>query len=306
MNYSLRQLEIFLKVADTGSVTLASEALYLSQPAVSIQLRNLQDQFSIPLTRTIGRKIEVTEFGQEIAAAARNILNQVYEIHYRTLAYQGHLAGQIKIATVSTGKYVMPFFMSGFLKQYTDIKFLMDVTNKQRALESLEKQEVDFALVSVLPENLPIRAIPLMPQKLFLVGSGNMPVIKPVSNNWKNIPLIFREYGSGTRYLMEKFLSDNDISYEAQFELTSNEAVLQAVKAGLGYSIMPLVSMQHELQSGDLVIIPVKGFPIEANWQLICLKSRILMPAAIAFLTYLEGRKEEICNQWFSWLNDFE
>lgn len=306
MNYSLRQLEIFLKVADMGSVTLASEALFLSQPAVSIQLRNLQEQFSIPLTRTIGRRIEVTEFGQEIAAAARNILNQVYEINYRTMAYQGHLAGQIKIATVSTGKYVMPFFISGFLKQYTDIKFLMDVTNKQRALESLEKGEVDFALVSVIPENLPIRTIPLMPQKLFLVGPGNIPVIKPVSNDWKNIPLIFREHGSGTRYLMEKFLTDNDISFTAQFELTSNEAVLQAVKAGLGYSIMPLVSMQHELQSGELVIVAVKGFPIEANWQLICLKSRVLMPASLAFLSYLDGQIEEIHSKWFGWLNDFK
>ena len=110
MNYTLHQLQVFLKVAQTQSVTKASEALHLTQPAVSIQLRNFQDQFEIPLTEVIGRKIFITDFGKEIAVAAENILNEVYAINYKTLAYKGQLAGRLKISVVSTGKYVMPYF----------------------------------------------------------------------------------------------------------------------------------------------------------------------------------------------------
>ena len=110
MNYTLNQLRIFLKIVQTQSVTKAAEELHLTQPAVSIQLKNFQDQFEIPLTEVLGRKIYITDFGKEIAVSAENILNQVYAINYKTLAYQGQLTGRLKISVVSTGKYVMPYF----------------------------------------------------------------------------------------------------------------------------------------------------------------------------------------------------
>lgn len=110
MNYTLRQLQIFLKIVQLKSVTKAAEALNLTQPAVSIQLKNFQDQFEIPLTDVVGRRIFITDFGNEIAESAENILNQVYAINYKTLAYKGQLAGRLKISVVSTGQYVMPFF----------------------------------------------------------------------------------------------------------------------------------------------------------------------------------------------------
>ena len=109
MNYTLHQLQIFLKIAELQSITKASEALHLTQPAVSIQLKNFQDQFPIPLTEVVGRRLFITDFGKEIAGAAEKILNEVHEINYRTLAYQGKLSGRLKISVVSTGKYVMPF-----------------------------------------------------------------------------------------------------------------------------------------------------------------------------------------------------
>ena len=114
MNYTLNQLRIFLKVVQTESVTKAAEELFLTQPAVSIQLKNFQDQFDIPLTEVVGRKIYITDFGREIAEAAENIINHVHAINYKTLAYKGQLTGQLKISVVSTGKYVMPFFLSKF------------------------------------------------------------------------------------------------------------------------------------------------------------------------------------------------
>ena len=114
MHYTLHQLQIFLKVSQTKSVTKAAEELHLTQPAVSIQLRNFQDQFEIPLTELVGRKIYITDFGKEIAESAENILNQVYAINYKSSAFSGQLSGRLKISVVSTGKYVMPYFFSNF------------------------------------------------------------------------------------------------------------------------------------------------------------------------------------------------
>jgi DNA-binding transcriptional LysR family regulator len=129
MNYTLSQLQIFLKVTQTLSVTKASEELHLTQPAVSIQLKKFQDQFDIPLTEVVGRKIYITDFGREIAELAENILNQAYTIHNKTLAHKGQLTGRLKISVVSTGKYVMPYFLSDFIKLHPGIELLMDVTN---------------------------------------------------------------------------------------------------------------------------------------------------------------------------------
>ena len=165
MYYTLNQLQIFLKIVQTQSVTKASEELHLTQPAVSIQLRNFQDQFDIPLTEVIGRKIYITDFGLEIAEAAENIINQVYAINYKTLAYKGQLTGRLKISVVSTGKYVMPYFLTNFMEQNSGIELMMDVTNKNKVVESLENNEVDFALVSVLPNNLNIEKLDLLQNK---------------------------------------------------------------------------------------------------------------------------------------------
>ena len=168
MNYTFNQLQIFLKVVKTKSVTKASEELHLTQPAVSIQLKNFQDQFEIPLTEVVGRKIYITDFGNEIALAAEEIINQMYAINTKTLAYKGQLHGRLKISVVSTGKYVMPFFLSNFMREHSSIELLMDVTNKIKVIESLEKNEVDFALVSILPKNINVEKLDLLSNKLFL------------------------------------------------------------------------------------------------------------------------------------------
>lgn len=305
MNYTLHQLEVFLKVAETGSVTRSAEQLFLSQPAVSIQLKNFQEQFSIPLTRTVGRRIEITDFGMEIARAARTILEEVYAVHYKTQAYQGILAGQLKIATASTGKYVMPFFLSGFLQEHPGIELIMDVTNRDKALQSLERQEVDFALVSVLPDHLQVHALNLMPQRLYLVGSTAGMLSGMKDDGWEKLPLIFREPGSGTRFLMEQYLKDRNIAYRKKIELTSNEAVKQAVRAGLGLSVIPLVSMRHELASGEFTLLHREGLPLETQWQVIYLKHRALLPAPLAWLEYVRRERERLVLNWFGWINDF-
>jgi DNA-binding transcriptional LysR family regulator len=307
MNYTLNQLQIFLKIVQTKSVTKASEELHLTQPAVSIQLKNFQDQFDIPLTEVVGRKIYITDFGYEIAEAAENILNQVYAINYKTMAYKGQLTGKLKISVVSTGKYVMPFFLKGFINLHEGIELLMDVTNKQQVVESLENNDVDFALVSILPSALNFEKLDLLQNKLFLVGSTQATIKKKQPNKeiLSELPLIFREKGSGTRHTMERFIQRNEINANKKMELTSNEAVKQAILAGLGYSIMPLIGIRNELHNKELQIIPVKGLPIKTTWSLIWLKGKKHSPVAAAFLDYLKKQKGKIVEDNFSWYENY-
>lgn len=308
MNYTLNQLRIFLKIVEKQSITKASEELHLTQPAVSIQLKNFQDQFEISLTEVVGRKIYVTQFGQEIAEAAKQILQQVDTISYKTLAYKGRLFGKIKISVVSTGKYVMPYFLADFLKLHPGVELEMDVTNKNKVIKSLENNEVDFALVSILPEKMKVETIELMENKLFFVGNNDDQFRGKTSIETilKNKPLLFREPGSGTRLLMQRYIDKNNIAIQKKIELTSNEAVKQAVLAGLGYSIMPLIGIQKEIQSNDLRIFPLKGLPIKTDWNLIWLSGKKHSPAAIAYLDYLKKEKNTIMNSRFRWYESFE
>ena len=307
MNYTLHQLQVFLKITQAQSITKAAEELHLTQPAVSIQLKNFQNQFQIPLTEVVGRKIFITDFGKEIALAAENILNEVYAINYKTMAYKGQLAGRLKISVVSTGKYVIPFFLADFLQQHSGIELILDVTNKAKVIESLEKNEVDFSLVSVLPDKLQIEKVELMQNKLYLVGNTTQKLKTKMYDKsiFEELPLIYREQGSGTRHTMEKYIEQNKLPVRKKMELTSNEAVKQAVIAGLGYSIMPLIGIKNELTNGDLKIIPVKGFPIKSVWNLIWLKGKNFSPVANSFLNYLKKEKNKIIKEKFEWFEQY-
>lgn len=307
MNYTLHQLQIFLKICQIQSITKASEELHLTQPAVSIQLKNFQDQFPIPLTEVVGRKLYVTEFGKEIAQAAEKIIEEVNAINYKTLNYQGELSGRLKLSIVSTGKYVIPFFLSEFIKLNPGVELIIDVTNRSRVLESLESNEVDFALVSVLPKKLKVKNIELMQNSLYFIGSSQLNFEKPNDKKslFENTPIIYREQGSATRTAMEKFITANKFSVRKKIELTSNEAVKQAVLSGLGCSIMPLIGIKNDLKNNDLQIIPVKGLPIITTWNLIQLESKKLSPVALAYLDFVNSKKEAIIKEKFGWINDY-
>ena len=309
MHYTLHQLQIFLKISKLESITKASEELHLTQPAVSIQLKNFQEQFPIPLTEVVGRKLFITDFGKEIAVAAEKIINEVHAINHKTLSYQGQLSGRLKISIVSTGKYVMPYFLSEFINQNEGVELEIDVTNKSRVIESLELNKVDFALVSVLPKKLKVNKIALMPNELYLVGNNELNFSNDKLNNSKNLfentQLIYREQGSATRKAMETFIGKNLFSAQKNIELTSNEAVKQAVISGLGCSIMPLIGIKNELLNKDLQILPVKGLPINTTWNLIWLASKNLSPAAEAYLNFIKTNKDEIIQKKFSWIHQY-
>lgn len=301
MNYTLNQLQVFLKIAQTQSVTKAAIELNLTQPAVSIQLKNFQDQFDIPLTEVVGRKIYITDFGKEIAQSVEGILLQVANINRKTHSPEGQLTGRLKLSVVSTGQYVLPYFLSGFMKQHKNVELVVDVTNRSKVAESLEQNTVDFSLVSILPGSPGVEKLDLLENKFYLIGSSHekfkkTPYPKQIL---KELPLIFREKGSGTRYTMENFIEQSQISISRKMELSSNEAIKQAVMAGLGYSIMPLIAIKNELNK-HLQIIPLKGLPIKTIWRLVWLKGKKHSPVAAAFLDYMRKEKNAIISKHFS------
>jgi len=304
MKYTLHQLEVFLEIVDKESVTKAAESLFLTQPAVSIQLKKFQDQFPIPLIEIIGRRVYVTAFGKEIAQAARKILEEISAIDHKINQYQGQLAGDLTISVVSTGKYLMPYYLSHFVNTHPGIDFSMDVTNKLKVVEDLEENRVDFALVSVLPEHLSLERLPLIKNSLHLVAGterekgrkGNKALI------FKEQPLLFRERGSATRNAMETFMQSIHAPTRKKIVLTSNEALKQAVIAGLGYSIMPMIGIRNAVDQADITVIPYKGLPIHTQWNLVWLKRKKLSPVALAFIDYLNQEKEAIKAKYFDWV----
>ena len=298
MNYTIHQLQIFLKVIETQSITKASQELFMTQPAVSIQLKKLQDQFEIPLTEVLGRQLYITDFGREIAVIATRIIQELENINYKTQAFQGIITGKLSISAASTGKYVIPYFLSEFLEENKGIDLLLDVTSKTKVLDSLTKNEIDFALVSVLPDKLNIEEEVLIENKLYLLGNHKERV--------DNKPLIYREPGSATRMSMEAYFASRGGPKRKQMELTSNEAVKQAVIAGLGYSIMPLIGLQNELLNGQMHILEAEGVPIKTEWRLIWLKGKKLSPVSLAYLDFVRAQKKKILIENFDWYLKFE
>lgn len=298
MNYTIHQLQVFLKVVETNSITKASEELFMTQPAVSIQLRNFQDQFEIPLTEVIGRQLYVTDFGFEVASLAEQALTDLEAIRFKTRDYQGMLTGRLRLSAASTGKYVIPYFLTGFIEKHPGIDLMLDVTNKTRVVESIKKNEVDFALVSVLPENLNLEQETFIENRMYLIG--NTPKVD------KNKPLIFREPGSATRMAMEKYFMHHELGSRKKLELTSNEAVKEAVIAGMGYSILPLIGLKNEILNKELFVLPAKGLPVRTEWRLIWLKGKKLSPVAIAYLNLLRQEKQRVLKEHFYWYRTFE
>lgn len=307
MNYTLHQLRIFSVVVELGSITKAASVLNLTQPAVSIQLKNLQDQFEFPLFEVIGKRIFITDFGTEILQSATAIFNEITAIEDKVSGYKGLLSGRLRLSVVSTGKYIAPYFLADFMKLHPGIELQMDVTNKAIVLESLMQNTVDFSLVSVLPTNMEVEKIALMPNKLFLVGAYEKQYKKgPFTKDiFKSLPLIYREQGSGTRQVMERFIQKNKLPVKMKFELSTNEAVKQALIAGLGHSIMPLIGIRNELETKQLQIIPVEGLTVSSTWYLIWRKDKQLSNVAKRYLQYLKENKTSIIEKRFAWIENY-
>jgi DNA-binding transcriptional LysR family regulator len=240
-----------------------------------------------------------------VLARSKEIIGKIEDLNELANAYKGLLTGKLRISSASTGKYIIPFFLSSFVSQNPGVKLSLDVTNKQKVIEDLVKNEIDLALVSVIPEGLKINALSLMKNKLYLVGGRNLTI--PNSKNPKfleTVSLIYREEGSATRKAMENFISKNQLDIQTKMELTSNEAVKQAIVSGLGCSIMPAIGIRHELNSGELKIIPIKGLPLVTNWNLIWHQNKEFSPVTKRYIEHLTTNKEELITSFFDWYDE--
>lgn len=269
----------------------------MTQPAVSIQLKNLQDQFDIPLTTISGRNIKITDFGKEVAAIAEQVLIGVEELNRKSHDYKGLITGKLKIASVSTGKYIIPYFLRDFLKKHEGIDLNLDVTNRSAVIASLDACDTDYALVSVMPDHGKWDYIDLMDNELYLVGSKNYAKKNIV---WEKESVIYRELGSATRNTMQGYIENKKIRPKKILELQSNEAVKQAVIAGIGISVIPLIGMKRELKLKELEIIPMKGFPIKTKWRLIWRKEMRQSPLHHAFVAYIRENSDKIASRFLN------
>lgn len=308
MHFTLHQLKIFCTVVEKQSITKAAEEMHMTQPAVSIQLKQLQQQFDLGLTEVIGRKLYITDFGKELYQTAMRILQEADTINSHTQRFRGMLTGKLKIAVVSTGKYVMPYYLKDFLQENPAVELVMDVANKTKVVEALAANEVDFSLVSLLPANLALQEETLMPNKLFLAGPAQEKLAlpqRPDKSIFGELPLIYREEGSGTRTIMQDYFSKANLSPRIALELTSTEAVKQAVIAGLGYSVLSLLSLKYELKQGEIRLIPVKGLPLRSDWRLVWLTQKKLSHVATAYLAYVRQNKKKIYDDNFVWIEKY-
>ena len=203
---------------------------------------------------------------------------------------------------VSTGKYVIPYFLSDFLAANPNIDLKLDVSNKAQVIADLTENSVDFSLVSTLPSDLNLEKITLMKNELYLVCHAKFDTegIKSMNDLPKNIPFIYRELGSATRSAMEQYIEKQGISVQKKLELTSNEAVKQAVIANMGLSIMPIIGIRQELQTKQLKIIQMESLPLETNWHIVWNRGTRLTPSAKAFVEHLEQNKSSIIQTYFS------
>ncbi len=299
MNYTLHQLKIFSVILKNKSITLTAEELNLTQPAVSIQLKKFQEQFRIPLTENRGRGIYITKFGEEIGKVCKNILQEAEQLKQTSDNYLGLITGSLNFSVVSTAKYVIPYFLSDFQSAYPDIEIKINVTNKETVLKSLTNNEDDFCMVSILPDMPNTESLSLIENKLVLVGREDFASQVKSPKDLAKLPMIYREQGSATRYTMEGYLKTHGIHASNKMELVSNEAVKQAVKAGLGLSIMPIIGLKHELAHGEIQIIQMPGLPLVTDWQLVYNKKETYSPAANAFINHMNQNKKAIANKYF-------
>ena len=302
MNITLHQLKAFQAIAKFQSITKAAEAMSMTQPAVSIQLKNLQEQFEVPITEIIGKRIHITEFGQELVDTADRIYGELGQIEEKMLELKGLMGGKIRISAVSTGKYIIPYLMADFMKVHPHVEISLEVSNRNKVFAHLQENSTDLALVSLLPEDLDLESIQLAENKWFLACSPeNKESFQAYINAgaWDKVRFVLREKGSGTRTMMERFFQDRDIHVENRLELTTNEAVKQALMAGLGTSLLSNYSMAQEIKEGRIALLEFPGLPLKADWKLIWLKQKKHSPAVKAFIRWLSENRKEVLSKHF-------
>ncbi len=298
MHLTLQQLRLFEAVVRHGSFTRTAEEMHLTQPAVSIQIKRLEEQMGTPLLEQVGKKIFPTAAGRVVHAAAGDILSRLEVLEGEMEILKGEVRGPLQLSVVTTGKYFMPHLLGHFLQLYPDVEPRLKFTNRARVVERLLANEDDFVVMGQIPEDDErLVSFPFLENILGFVATPDHPLA-----GRRNISLeeavaqrfIVREPGSGTRLVLERLLRKAGLEVEPYMELGSSEAIKQAVLAGLGIAVLSLHSLRLEQATGKLVVLDVEGFPVRRRWYAVHLKGKRLSLAARTFLEFILAESHQV------------
>ncbi|WP_295583366.1 LysR family transcriptional regulator [uncultured Lamprocystis sp.] len=297
MHITLRQLRVFEAVARHLSYTKASQELHLSQPAVSMQVRQLEDDVGIPLFEKLGKKTELTEAGRELFNYSRSINRSLLELEEVMQALKGVSRGGLHLAVASTVNYFAPRLLAVFHQRYPGIAPRLDVTNREALIRLLENNSIDLALMGFPPTEVEVESEAFMPNPLVVIAPPTHPLVGQPDIALTRLAqetFVMRETGSGTRLAMERFFKEQGMPIRHGMQMTRNEAVKQAVRSGLGLSVVSLHTIELELETGRLKILDVAGFPLLRQWHLVYRRAKRLSPAARAFRDFVVQEAAQI------------
>jgi DNA-binding transcriptional LysR family regulator len=290
MHITFRQLKIFETVAQRLSYTRAAEELHLSQPAVSMQIRQLEESIGLDMFEKLGKRIQLTEAGKELLFHSEKISYQLKEAKEVLEAMKSLSQGRLKLAVASTVNYFAPKLLAGFSKRYPNVKLHLDVTNRKQIIQLLELNETDLVLMGQPPEELELESVAFMDNPMVIIAPPEHPLVGTSKIPLKRIAeevFVVREAGSGTRIAMEKVFTANDLTLRLGMEMTRNETIKQAVRAGLGLSMVSQHTIELELETQRLRVLDVENFPILRRWYLVYRVGKRLSPVAEAFKQFL-------------------
>jgi len=297
MNVTIRQLKVFEAVARHMGFTRAAEELHLSQPAVSMQVKQLEEHVGLPLFEQVGKKIFLTEAGREMFHYAREIANQLEEAEEVIEALKGVQRGRLDIAVASTANHFGTRLLAAFSRLHPSVTIKLDVTNRETLLKQLADNEKDLVIMGRPPANMELDAEPFMDNPLVVIAHAGHPWAKEKDidpERLRDRTFVVREKGSGTRQLMERFFEAHDIPFEPGMEMTSNEAIKHAVEAGLGLAVVSLHTLELELETKRLAVLDVQDFPIMRHWYLVHPRSKRLSPVAEAFRQFVFNEAKNV------------
>jgi DNA-binding transcriptional LysR family regulator len=287
---TLRQLQVFESVADELSFTRASEKLHLSQPAVSIQVKQLEEGVGLPLFEHVGKRISLTEAGWIVYRCSQTIRSVLEDAGEQLDELMGIQRGRLEVTVATTASYFASRILAGFAGRFPQIAISLDVTNREGLLQQLELNQCDLVIMGEPPKGKRLTSTPIMENPLVIIASPGHPLAGkkgiPVKELGKQ-EFVFREPGSGTRAAILRFLDEKGVSIRINMEMTSNEAIKQTVQAGLGLGIVSRHTVELELETGSLVELDVRHFPLKRYWYLVRRSDKQLSPVALRFESYV-------------------
>lgn len=299
---TIRQLEVFVQAARELNFARVGETMHLTQPAVSMQIRQLEQAVGIALFDKVGKRKTLTEAGAILLQHASRVLGELQDAEQSLQALQGLAGGSITVGLVSTAKYFAPKLLAMFSQHHPGVEVRFVVGNRETLVQLLRENQTDLALMGRPPRELDTISEPLAENPNVMVAPVNHRLAKAGRFDIQELrqdTFLLREAGSGTRLMMEEFLRGHLFTPAKVTTMGSNETIKQAVMAGLGISLLSLHTLSLELRSGEIALLDIDGLPVQRIWNVVHARKRQLSPAAVAFRRFLIEETQAYLNTAF-------